>query len=183
MTKTGKAMTPLAAILGLSAITQPAVAKDRPNKDGYTVLNTTTVESAKADDLFIRKDGQGHTYLYVIYANNTLAVFDVTDARKVKETKHLTLTEEEHVNHARPLNVRQVLVGNAAAAEHELALIDTADPPLPRVVQQFRDADCYTVNAMTQTVYVVQRGKLKVIQFDGPVTRDAEHFEQAYEAR
>lgn len=69
-------------------------------------------------------------------------------------------------------------------ASQNLAVLDLALAPSVEIGNTLQNVDAYAIDAETSTPYVAQRGKLAVMQFDRPITREAEVWEQSsYAAR
>lgn len=75
-----------------------------------------------------------------------------------------------------------MLATNLPETDRELTVVDTCDPA-NQVAKQFKGADYFAVDSGTQTLYVVRQGKLSIMNFDHPITRETERFEQYYQAR
>jgi hypothetical protein len=169
------------AVLGAGLAVQPVLAKGHKNV-GYTLVGQTVLPNADATDLFLREDNRGHKYLYVVYANNTVAVLNVTNAAKVSGIHHLALTTNtQQTAHAEPVNARFVVL--TAAPNRDLRVVDTNTPATPEIAKEFKNADCYTIDPTDETLYVIRRGELSIMRFDRPISREAQIFEQSYEAR
>lgn len=173
----------IVAVCGIGLIAQPIFARDHAKTLGYTLTSDPALANVKATDLFLRQDNNGHKYLYVAFANNTLAVLNVTNPAEITETRHLAFAMSPQIAHIEPLNARFTVVTNVPSPDHNLAVLDASDPATPEIAKEFRNADCYTIDSGSQTLYVVCNGELSIMQFDRPITRDAEIFEQNYEAR
>jgi hypothetical protein len=61
--------------------------------------------------------------------------------------------------------------------------LDPSAAATPEIAKPFKNDGCYTVDPSDQTLHVVQQGWLSVVRFDRPITREAEVFEQSYQAR
>ncbi len=56
----------VAAALSLFSLTaSPALARHREQKADYQVVGTATLQEGKINDLFLRRNDEGHTFLYV----------------------------------------------------------------------------------------------------------------------
>jgi hypothetical protein len=62
-------------------------------------------------------------------------------------------------------------------------VIDLSDAASAEIGRQFKDVDAYAIDDNKQILYVAQPGEVTVIRFDHPISRDAELFEESYEAR
>jgi hypothetical protein len=162
-------------------VVQPTLAKGHKTNPGYTLVGQTALENTKATDLFLRQDDQGRKYLYVVYANDTLAVLNVTNGAEIAETHHLTLAANAQTQHVEPVNDRFALVTNTPDSQGDLALMDTKTPATPEIAKEFRNSDCY--DPSDNTLYVVHDGELSVLRFDRPISRDAQLFEESFENR
>ena len=171
------------AVLGAGVAVQPALAKGHAKDTGYKIVGETALQNAEVTDLVLRWDNRGHKYLYVVYANNTLAVLNVTNSAEITERHLLTFAPNTQAPHVEPVNARFVVFSNTAAPERNLAVVDTNTPATPEIARELKNADCYTIDPTDQTLYVAQRGELSVMRFDHPISRDAELFEQSYENR
>jgi hypothetical protein len=171
------------AVLGAGLAVQPMLAKGHSKNAGYTLVGQTALPNAKATDLFLRQDNERHKYLYVVYANDTLTVLNVTNSAEITETHRLALATNTPSPHVEPVNARFVVVTNTIAPEQDLAVVDTNTPATPEIAKEFKNADCYAIDASDKNLYVVRDGELSVMRFDRPITRDPEIFEQSYEAR
>jgi hypothetical protein len=94
----------------------------------------------------------------------------------------LALATNTPTQDAEPVNARFVLVTNAAAPERDLAVVDTNTPATPETAKEFKNIDCSTIDPSDETLYLVGHGELSIMRFDRPISRDAEIFEQSYEA-
>jgi hypothetical protein len=168
---------------GLTLTVQPMLAKEHIQKAGYTLVGKTVLQNAKATDLFLRKDEQGHKYLYVVYADDTLAVLNVTNGVEVSETHRLALATNAPTLHMEPLNSRFAAATNAPEPDRQFAVVDMKDAAKPEIAKEFKNVDCYTIDPGDETLYVISDGALSIMRFNRPITRDAELFEQSYNAR
>jgi LVIVD repeat len=170
------------AVLGAGLAVQPVLAKGHSENVGYTLAGQTALPHAKATDLFLRQDKQGHKYLYVVYAD-MLTVLNVTNPSEVSEMYSLAVTANKQTAHDEPVNARFVVLTNTTEPEQDLAVVDTSAPAMPKIAKEFKNAECYTIDSSDETLYVVRHSELSIMRFDHPVSRDAEIFEQSYEAR
>jgi hypothetical protein len=171
------------AMLGAGLTVQPVLAAGHHKNPGYTLLGQAALPNAHAIDLFLRQDKQSRKYLYVVYADNTLSVLNVTNAAEITETRRLALTAKKPTPHREQLNAGTVVLSNGPEPEGDVTVLDTNDPAMPEIAKQFKNADCHTIDPSYQTLYTVQQGELSIVRFDRPITRGAEIFEQSYEAR
>ena len=162
---------------------QPVLAAGHHENPGYKLLGQTPLPNVHATDLFLRQDKQGRKYLYVVYAENTLSVVNVTKPAQITEASRLALTTTQRTAHAEQVNADFIVLSNTPQPEQDVTVLNTSTPATPGIAKQFKNADCYTIDSSDQTLYVVQQGELSVLRFDRPITRDAEIFEQSYEAR
>jgi hypothetical protein len=169
------------ATLGAGFVVQPVLAAGHQKNPGYTLVGEMTLPNAHATDLFLRRDKQERKYLYVVYADNTLSVVDVTNTAEIPETRRLALTVKKAT--AEQVNGSFVVLSNTPEPEQDVTVLDTSALATPAIPKQFTNADCYTIDPSDQTLYVAQQGELSVTRFDRPITRDAEIFEQSYHAR
>ena len=75
------------------------------------------------------------------------------------------------------------IASGAPDASQSLTVLDLANAPSVEIAKTLKNVDAYAIDGETNTLYVAQRGKLSVMQFDHPITREAEIWEQSYEAR
>ena len=59
-------------------------------------------------------------------------------------------------------------------------LNDTASP---EIAKQFTHVDAYTIDGGRSLVYIVEKGKLSILQLDRPLSREAQIWEQSYQSR
>ncbi len=95
----------------------------------------------------------------------------------------LALSSDKPAYQFRPVNERVAIASGAPDASQSLTVLDLANAPSVEIAKKLKNVDAYTIDGETNTLYVAQRGKLFVIQFDHPITREAEIWEQSYEAR
>lgn len=62
-------------------------------------------------------------------------------------------------------------------------MVDLGNGPSASVARQFKNAEAYTLDGVSNTAYIAEGGKLVMMRFDQPITHDAEIWEQSYEAR
>ena len=135
----------------------------------------------RTTDMFLRKDHRGHTYLYVVSANDTLVVLDVTKSDEMRLMTQSKLNDGGRLPYNRPEHV--------AAAELDSGEVqDLSTPDLSTVLsadsaKKLKNVDAYTIDDRTNTVYAVERGRLLAVHFDRPITREAEIWKQSYDAR
>ena len=137
-------------------------------------LYVGTLTNGKTTDLFLRRSNEGARYLYIASANGTLAIYDVSQPAEPRELKTLTLTSDKTTLQIRPVSDQAAIVSGAPDASQSLTVLDLANAPSVEIAKTLKNVDAYTINGETNTLYVAQRGKLFVIQFDHPITRQAE---------
>lgn len=170
------------ATLALAGV--PAAAKAHHDvKAANRMLSERMLASGKTTDLFLRRGNSGGLFLYLASANGTLSIYDVSHPSEPRELNTLVLNSNEPAFHVRPVNDHVLVASGAPDASQSLSILDLANAPAVAIAKTLKDVDAYAVDGETNTLYVAQRGKLSVMQFDHPITREAEIWEQSYEAR
>jgi hypothetical protein len=164
-------------------VAQPAMARSHAQKPDYQVLGQAALPNGRTTDLFLRKDREGNTFLYVASANETMAIFDVTDSSEPRQVNRLAFSGKPASFTVRPVSNRLAVVSAANDPARELTLLDLGNEPAVEIAETLKNVDAYTINGATNTVYVAQDGRLLVMRFARPVTRDAEIWEQFFESR
>jgi hypothetical protein len=182
-TKIRVAYTTVALSLLGGLATQPAMARNHPLKPDYKVLSRVALPNAKTTDLFLRTDQQGHTFLYVAFANESIAIFDVTDSREPHLVNRLALASNRSSFTLKPVNDRLAVATTANDRNADFTLLDLGSAPSIEIVKTLKNVDAYTIDNDMNTAYVAQDEHLLVLRFDQPVTRDAAVWEQFFEAR
>ena len=108
-------------------------------------------------------------------------MLDVTHSEEPKELDELHLTEGPSQVHLRPLGPDAVLATAACDPSQQLAVL--SDTASPAIAKQFTHVDAYTIDGGRSLVYIAEKGKLSILRFDRPLTREAEIWEQSYESR
>jgi hypothetical protein len=171
------------ATVGAGLAVRPALGAGHQKNPGYPLLGQMPLPNANATDLFLRQDKQRHKYLYIVYADNTLSVLNVTNTGEITETRRLALTTSKATAHAEQVNASSVVLSNTPQPEQDVTVLDTSAPATPEIAKQFKNADCYTIDSNGDTLYVVNDAELSIVHFDRPVSRDAELFEQMLQNR
>jgi len=172
-----------AALSLLGFVALPAMARDHVRKPDYKVVGQVALQNGKTTDLFLRKNQKGRTFLYVASANQTLAIYDVTDKSEPHLVNRLALSTTRNSFEVRPISDRTAVATTSNDPATEFTVLDLDNAPSVEVAQRFKNVDAYTIDGANNTAYVSQDGQLLVIQFGHPVTRDAEIWEQSYESR
>jgi hypothetical protein len=173
-----------AALATTGFFTNLAVAKERHNTAGYRVITEETLGNGQTTDLFLLKDQRGKKFLYLASANGTLSIFDVSYPNEVRQVSSWVLASGGSGGfHVRPINDQFVVATRARNTEDSLAVLDPSNAPSKQIAEQLKNVDAYAIDGDNQVLYVAQRGKLIVMRFDGPITRQAEIWEESYEAR
>lgn len=171
------------AISSASVLTPPALAKDHARTAGYNVLGQVQLQSGKTTDLFLRRSQNGRTFLYVASAGQTLSIFDVTNSSEPREVNHLALATTAGDFRVRPVSDRMAVATAATDPAEQFTVLDVGNAPTGAIAKRLDHVDAYTLDGASNTAYVAQNGRLSIIHFDQPVTREAEIWEQSYEAR
>jgi hypothetical protein len=161
----------------------PAAAKDHHDSETTHMLCEQTLANGKTTDLFLRRSNKGSRYLYIASANGTLAIYDVSQPAEPRELNTLALSSDEPTFQIRPVSEHAAIASGAPDASQSLTVLELANAPSVEIAKTLKNVDAYTIDAETNMLYVAQHGKLFVIQFDRPITREAEIWEQSYEAR
>jgi hypothetical protein len=184
--RTNRTIQPLiaaAALLALGVFTQPARARDHREPSGYQVLAEESLAPGKTTDLFLRKDEKGHVYLYVASEDSVLSVFDVTNPKELRPMQVLNLSGARSTFQVRPVSNRMAVATTAPDTGNSVAILDFSNLPSPKVAAELKQVDAYAIDGSTNTLYAAQRGKLVVMRFEHPMTREAEIWEESYNAR
>jgi hypothetical protein len=112
-----------------------------------------------------------------------MAIFDVTDSSEPRQVNRLALSGKPASFTVRPVSNRLAVVSAANDPACELTLLDLGNEPAVEIAETLKNVDAYTINGATNTVYIAQDGRLLVMRFARPVTRDAEIWEQFFESR
>ena len=171
-----------AAVLLVETLGSPlASAKELATHSDVQVVSQIGLPGSKTTDLFLRMNAVGQTFLYVVRSDHSISVLDVTNSEEPKELDELHLTEGPSQVHLSALDTDTVLATAACdPSERVTVLNDTASPA---IAKQFTHADAYTIDSGRSLVYIAEKGKLSILQFDRPLTREAEIWEQSYESR
>jgi WD40 repeat protein len=161
----------------------PAAAKQHSGSKTNRTLCEKTLPNGKTTDLFLRRSNKGGLYLYIASANGTLAIYDVSQPADPRELNTLALSSDKPTFQIRSVSDYDAIASGAPDASQSLTVLDLANAPSVEITKTLKNVDAYTIDGETNTLYVAQRGKLFVIQIDHPITREAEIWEQSYEAR
>jgi hypothetical protein len=164
-------------------VAQPAMARSHVQKTDYQVLGQVALPNGRTTDLFLRKNQEGKTFLYVASANETMAIFDVTNGSEPRQVNRLALSGKPSLFTVRPVSNLLAVASAANDPARELTLLDLGNEPAVEIAKTLKNVDAYAINGATNTVYVAQDGQLLVMRFTRPVTRDAEIWEQFFESR
>jgi hypothetical protein len=165
------------------AFVAPAEARNHLKESDYKIVGRAALNGGKTTDLFLRRDQEGRTFLYVASANRTLAIFDVTRSDEPHQVNRLVFTAKPASFQVRPVSADMALAATSNDPAGELTLLDLGNGHAVAVAKRFKNLDAYTIDGANDTAYVAQNGQLLVIHFNHPITRDAEIWEQSYEAR
>ncbi|HEY1949363.1 MAG TPA: hypothetical protein VGG97_20315 [Bryobacteraceae bacterium] len=169
------------SLLGLLA--QPAMARNHTPKPDYQVMGQVALNNGKTTDLFLRKNQEGRTFLYVASVNKTLTIFDVTNSREPRQVNRLALSGKSNSFTIRPVSDRLAVATTANDPADEFTLIELDHAPAVEIAKRLKNVDAYTIDGVSNTAYVAQDGQLLVLRFGHPITRDAEIWEQFFETR
>lgn len=172
-----------AVLATVTLATAPAAAKAHPHVKANRMLCERTLANVKTTDLFLRRGNEGGLFLYVASANGTLSIYDVSDSSEPRELNTLALNSDKPAFQIRPVNDHVVVVSGAPDSSQSLTVLNLANAPSAEIAKTLKNVDAYAIDGETNTLYVAQRGKLSVMQFDHPITREAEIWEQSYESR
>jgi hypothetical protein len=175
----------LTALAASGLFAAHANAKDKATRRSaaYTVLSQERLDNGKTTDLFLRNSRNGREFLYLASANGTLSIFDVTDPKEPRPLQSLVLVDKPGSFQIRPVNNRVAIASGAVDPAENLTVLDLSNAPSTEIAKQLKTVDAYTIDGAGQIVYVAQRGTLVVLQFDHPITREAEIWEQSFETR
>ena len=129
---------------------------------------------------FLRMNAVGQTFLYV-HSDHSISVLDVTRSEEPKEVDELHLTEGSPQVHSRPLDSDTVPATAASDLSQPVTVLN--DAAAAEIAKQFAHVDAYTIDEGRSLVYIAEKGKLSILKFDRPLTRDAEIWEQSYDSR
>ncbi len=161
----------------------PGSAKAHHNARANYTLCERTLTNGETTDLFLRRGNQGSLFLYLASVNGTLSIYDVSNPAELRELSTLALSSSNPAFQIRPVNDNVVVASGAPDARQSLTVLNLADAPSVEIARTLKNVDAYTIDGETNTLYVAQHGKLFVMQFDHPITRAAEIWEQSYESR
>lgn len=179
----GGAVLATATLLSFGLFTTPAAAKEHRRPADYRVLSQESIGSSKTADLFLRKDANNRQYLYVASADNTLSVFDVTDPKELRKIQSLALSGATSTFRVRPITNHAAIATDAPDTGANLTVLNFSNLPSTDVATQLKNVDAYAIDGNTNTLYVAQQGKLVVMRFGHPITREAEIWEESYNSR
>ncbi|HEX4808788.1 MAG TPA: hypothetical protein VH325_07660 [Bryobacteraceae bacterium] len=172
-----------AVFAALAFAAAPAAPKEHHDSKANRIAYEETLANGKATDLFLRRSNNGGRFLYIASASGTLTIYDVSQPAEPRELNTLALSSEKSTFQIRPVSDHAAIASGAPDASQSLTVLDLANAPSVEIAKTLKNVDAYTIDSETNTLYVAQRGKLFVIQFDHPITREAEIWEQSYEAR
>jgi hypothetical protein len=179
-----RAASTIAALSLMSVLTtQPASARTRVQKPDYQVLGQAALPAGKTTDLFLRQSQDGRTFLYVASANQTMAVFDVTDDAEPHQVNRLALSGTSNAFTVKPIGERLAVASAAADPAQNFTVLDLNNAPSVQIAKTLKNVDVYIINGTSDTAYVAQGGRLIVMRFGHPVTHDAEIWEQFFRSR
>jgi hypothetical protein len=180
---TSRLITSAAALALMGVCANSASAKNLQSNKGFKVISVTTLDNAKTSDLFLLKDQGGRQFLYLASADGKLSIFDVTHPSELRELSSWTLARGgSQTFRVEPISDRFAIASDSKTDEN-VTLLDLSNTPSEVIAKRFKDADAYAVDGDKQVLYVAQPGELTVVRFDRPITRDAERWEQSFEAR
>ena len=161
----------------------PAFASDHFVSKGFTVITVLPLDNTITTELHLLTGTDGKQFLYLASTDGHLSIFDVTRPSHLRELNSWRLTSSDTQNlRIEPINDRFVIASDAKTDTH-VAVLDVSDAASKEISRQFKHVDAYAVDDNKQVLYVAQPGKLTVVRFDHPIDKDAEHFEESYEAR
>jgi hypothetical protein len=174
-----------AAVLALTGVcANSAAAKDHHDNQGFEVITVKALDTAKTTDLFLLK-GQGRKqFLYLESADGKLTIFDATHPSQLRKLSSWTLSGEGDTQNFRiqPLNHRFAVASDSKTGDN-LTVLDLSNTPSEAIAKHLKNVDAYAIDGANQVLYVARAGELTVMRFDHPITRDAEIWEQSFEAR
>ena len=180
---TSKLLTSVTALALTSVCANAAVAKDHHKDKGFRVIAVRTLDNAKVADLLLLNGQGGKQFLYLASADGKLSMFDASRASELSEVSSWMLANGgSGAFRLQPINDRFVVASDARTNDH-VAVLDLSDAASETIAREFKNADAYAADDNKQVLYVAQPGKLTVVRFDHPISRDAERFEESYEAR
>jgi DNA-binding beta-propeller fold protein YncE len=180
---TSKLLTSVAALALTSVCANPAFGKEHHVSKGFKVIAVRTLDNTKVADLLLVNGQGGKQFLYLASADGKLSIFDASHPSQLRELSSWRLTSSDTQNfRIEPINDRFV-VASGARTDDRVAVLDLSNAVSKEIAQQFKDVDAYAVDDDKQVLYVAQPGQLTVVRFDHPISRDAERFEESYEAR
>jgi hypothetical protein len=171
------------ATLALSQDANSATVKHHPDNDGFKVVTKVTLGNSKTTDLHLLQGQGGRQFLYLASADGKLSIFDVTNLKELRKLNSWTMSDgADQTFHFQAINDR-FAVASDSKTDNNLTVLDLSNTPSEEIARRFKDVDAYAIDGDKQIVYVAQRGALVIIRFDRPITREAEIWEQSYEAR
>jgi hypothetical protein len=156
-----------------------ASAKGRPNHSDVHVVGQIGLPGSPTTALFLRMNAVGQTLLYVVQGDHSISVLDVTKPEEPKEVDELRLNEGSPQVHLRAVGPDAVLTTASDPAQPATG----NGTACPEIAKQFSHADVYTIDGGRSLVYIAEKGKLSILKFDRPLTREAEIWEESYESR
>jgi hypothetical protein len=179
---TSTLLTSVAALALTGVCATSAEATNHPDTDGFKVA-VTTLNNAKTTDLFLLKGQGGKQFLYLASADGKLSIFDVTHPSELRELSSWTLARgDAQTFRVQPISSR-FLVASDSKTGGNISVLDLSNTPSEKIAKDLTNVDAYAIDGNKQILYVAQHGQLTVIRFDHPITREAEIWEQSYEAR
>jgi hypothetical protein len=172
------------AVLGLMGVSaNSAFAKERQDEQGFKVIAVRNLTNAKTTGLFLLKSQRGKQFLYLTSADGKLSIFDVSHPGNLRELSSWALDNgDAQTLRVQPINDRFVIASDRKT-DDSLTVLDLSNTPSEEIAKQLKGVDAYAIDGNREVLYVARRGELMVIRFDHPITRDAEIWEQSYEAR
>lgn len=173
----------VAVLVGLTLPAASADAKEHQSSKPDRIVFQETLVNAKTTDLFLRKTSEGVLYLYIASADGMLSIYDVSQPTEPRRVNTLALSGDKPALQIRLVGDHVAVATGAPDASQSLTVLDLANAPSIEIASRLKNVDAYTIDSQTNTLYVAQRGQLLVMQFDHPITREAEIWEQSYESR
>jgi hypothetical protein len=175
--RVGKVLT--TAALATALFASLAFAGVHSTKDaGWKVLAEKDLGDG-TKDMFLRRDDRGHTYLYVTSANNKIFVLDVT------EVKRMRLITQSSVNESgsRLQGVREGVATTAAIRSNSVSTPEGSNVLPTSLAATIKHVNAYVIDDNSDTAYVAEAGKILAVRFNRPITREAQLWEESYDAR